>query len=425
MTQPTQASEAKEPLYRPEALAYLGTRSFGQISIRQPLSLRLLTVGFVLIMLVMVLFVISNEYARKETVLGYLRPEPALIRVTTPAQGLVERIFTVAGSPVAVGDALLEISNERSMSSGENAGSVMLAELEAQRRRLQQELANINRQATLEQERNDNRHTLLQASMEQIDRERELGESRLQLAEEELAAAATLVANNYITESGLRQLQEQVLSAATALNNVEQRGQSLRIDLDEVRYLIDNTPLAREGQANRLRNELSELARRITDIESVATLLIRAPVAGTITALNTSVGDAVSGGRQLLTIIPDGAVLEARLMIPSRAAGFVDVGQPVRLMYDSFPYQKFGTYPGTVTAISEAALAPNTLSSPINPQEPVFVASVSIDETTVAAFGSERPLQADMLLTADIVLARRSLLDWMLEPFYTLRGRGE
>jgi hypothetical protein len=28
-----------------------------------------------------------------------------------------------------------------------------------------------------------------------------------------------------------------------------------------------------------------------------------------------------------------------------------------------------------------------------------------------------------MILTADIVLAKRSIFDWMLEPLYTLRGR--
>ena len=417
-------TDSTEPLYRPEALAYLGTRSFGRVDIRQPLSLRLLTAGFVLVMVAAALFISRNEYARKETVTGYLRPEPALVRVTTPAPGVVERILAPPGSAVEAGAPLLELGNERRLSTGEDTADMMLTELQAQQRRLQQELAGMARRSRLERERQLNQQTMLEASLTQLERERGLAASTLQLAEEEYQAAEALAQGSYITNSELRRLRQQVLAADTALGGTEQRIQGVRIELEDVRYLLDNTPLARADQANRLRNELSDLARQITDLKSLSGLLIRAPVTGTVTALNTSVGEAVAPGRPLLTVIPAGAVLEARLMIPSRAAGFVEVGQQVRLMYDSFPYQKFGTYPGTVTAVSEAALVPGSFDGPLSPIEPMFIADVSLAEPTVAAYGGRRLLQPDMLLTADIVLAKRSLLDWLLEPFYTLRGRG-
>ena len=416
--------KSDEPLYRPEALAYLGMRSFGQVSVRQPMSLKLLTGGFVLAMLAAVLFVTGSEYARKETVAGYLHPVPDLVRVTAPGPAVVERILTAPGREVAAGEPLLELGNSRPLSSGLDAAELMLQELEAQQSRLRQELDSLQRQSALERQRQLGRQALLQTSLQQSEEERRLAAHRLQLAEQELEAAMPLAQQDYITESDLRRLQEGVLAAATALNGTEQRHQSLRMELEDVRYLLDNSPLAGEDRAGRLRNELSELARQRADLSSLSGRLLRAPLAGTVTALNTGVGETVGPGRALLTIIPVDAVLTARLLVPSRAAGFVEAGQAVRLMYDSFPYQKFGTYPGTVTGVSEAALAPGSLDGPVSPAEPVFIARVALAEQTVAAFGGRRPLQPDMLLSADIVLAQRSLLDWMLEPFYSLRGRG-
>jgi membrane fusion protein len=92
-------------------------------------------------------------------------------------------------------------------------------------------------------------------------------------------------------------------------------------------------------------------------------------------------------------------------------------------MYDGFPYQRFGTQSGTIISISDAAISPGELAGPLQIQEPVFVAKVALDKGTITAYGEERPLQTDMLLTADIVQAKRSILDWILDPLYALRGR--
>ena len=60
-----------------------------------------------------------------------------------------------------------------------------------------------------------------------------------------------------------------------------------------------------------------------------------------------------------MTLLPDGASLLAELFVPSRAIGFVEPGQRVRLMVDAFPYQRFGTLGGRVETVSQAVLSPN------------------------------------------------------------------
>ena len=40
------------------------------------------------------------------------------------------------------------------------------------------------------------------------------------------------------------------------------------------------------------------------------------------------------------------------------------------------------------------------------------------------AFGKKIPLQPDMLLRADIILERRTLVDWILSPLLSARIQG-
>ena len=41
----------------------------------------------------------------------------------------------------------------------------------------------------------------------------------------------------------------------------------------------------------------------------------------------------------------------------------------------------------------------------------------------MAALGKEIPLRPGMLVNADILLERRTLLEWLFEPVLQLRGR--
>jgi len=62
-------------------------------------------------------------------------------------------------------------------------------------------------------------------------------------------------------------------------------------------------------------------------------------------------------------LAPDGVPLEAELLIPSAAVGFVRAGQRVALRYEAFPYQKFGLQGGRVRQISQSALSQAEIST--------------------------------------------------------------
>ena len=109
-------------------------------------------------------------------------------------------------------------------------------------------------------------------------------------------------------------------------------------------------------------------------------------------------------------------MLQAELFVPTRAAGFVRDGQRVRVLYEAFPYQNFGTYGGRIVKVSHTVLTAADTSAPVELREPAYRVTAALDRPDVDAYGDKIPLQPDMLVRADIILDRRTLMNWLLNP---------
>jgi membrane fusion protein len=124
-----------------------------------------------------------------------------------------------------------------------------------------------------------------------------------------------------------------------------------------------------------------------------------------------------------MTITPAGAALVAEVYVPSRAIGFIKPGQAVRLLYDAFPYQRFGPAAGTVQAVSATVLYPQEVQAAMRIDEPVYRVVVQLAQQVMPAFGRSMNLSPGMALSADIVLEQRSFAEWLFEPILAMRGR--
>jgi len=161
---------------------------------------------------------------------------------------------------------------------------------------------------------------------------------------------------------------------------------------------------------------LSTIEQRIAEIKGRSAYVIRAPTAGRVSTLQATVGQNADPQQLQLEIIPKDAVLQAALFLPTRAVGFVEPGQAIRIMYDAFPYQHFGTYRGTVVNVSQTILTTSDAAGPIKLTEPSYRVTAALEKLAIDAYGRTVPLQPDMYLKADIVLEKRSLMSWLANP---------
>ena len=102
--------------------------------------------------------------------------------------------------------------------------------------------------------------------------------------------------------------------------------------------------------------------------------------------------------------MPDGDVLEAELLVPARAIGFINPGQSVHLSYDTFPFQQFGFARGSVRTVSRTFLKPDEIVGPMLLREPSYRVAVALERQTIRAYGAELPLEPDLQLQAEPVI---------------------
>jgi multidrug efflux pump subunit AcrA (membrane-fusion protein) len=106
--------------------------------------------------------------------------------------------------------------------------------------------------------------------------------------------------------------------------------------------------------------------------------------------------------------------LQAELMVPQRGLALLRAGQLVKLRYDAFPFQRFGVRHATLRWISPSASLQSADGS--------VRAIADVDEQMLRINGDRRALLPGMAGQAVIVVGRRTLASYAMEP---LRSIGE
>jgi membrane fusion protein len=409
-------------LFRPEALDFQQhQRQWGEVVLLQPLSLKVMAWFITAVTVFALVFLFMAQYARKETVRGYLTPTAGTAKIFTPRQGTIRTVHVKEGQHVQQGQPLLTIATDQIAADGEDVDAAILDTLTHQRDLLTQQIAAQEERTVSERNRLATLTRGMEAEIAQLEAQIALQRERIQLSQDLALAAAQLNAKGHMPEAAYQQRQEALLQQKQTLSSLNQKLAEQRNQLAETRYALEQLPAVMAERAQDLRNELSDTKQRLAEINGRRAFVIRTPIAGRVATLQTTVGQPAEPQRLQLEIIPEGSVLEAELFVPTRAIGFVQPGQKVRILYDAFPYQSFGTYSGRITRISQTILKGSDISAPVTLQEPAYKVTVALDRPDIDAYGQKMPLQADMLLRADIILARRSLMSWLTDPLLSAR----
>lgn len=409
-------------LFRQEAIDFQQyNRHWGQVALLQPLSTKIITWFIVAAVTIIVTFLFLAQYSRKETVIGYLMPTAGTAKIFASQQGTIREIFVKEGQEVEERQPLLAIDTSQIAANGQDVNVSILSTLESHRNRLTPQIA-------AEQERTKSEQARLTASIggleaeiyelqAQIDNQHE----RIRVSDVLVSNVAGLRARGLMTEPEYRQRELAALDQKQKLNSLNQQIAAKQNQLTETRYSLEQLPTVMEGKIQSLRSELATTEQRIAEVSGRRAYVIRAPAAGRISTLQATVGQFADPRLLQMEIIPNERVLQAELFVPTRAIGFVRAGQHVRILYEAFPYQQFGAYGGRVSKVSQTILTKSDASGPIELKEPAYKVTAELDRPDIDAYGKKIPLQADMLLRADIILEKRLLISWLLDPLLSVR----
>ncbi len=170
---------------------------------------------------------------------------------------------------------------------------------------------------------------------------------------------------------------------------------------------------------------------------------LRAPISGFVQQLGvTTVGQVVSGGQVLMTIVPLDAPIEVEAMILNQDIGFVEVGQDAVVKVEAFPFTRYGTIEGKVVRVSRDAVDENqvgnlgdaqsaiakspggrTTGSSSRAQNLVFPTTVALKQRAISIEGKQIPLSPGMAVTAEIRTGERRVIDYVLSPLSAATSR--
>jgi len=414
-----------DSLFRQEALDASRHKLMGSVSLYSP-PYRWLMVGVVTaIALATAAFLAFGSYTKRERVSGQLLPSAGLLAATPPVSGTVAEIRVREGQAVQQGAELMVVSAEVATRLGgtrERIGE----QLRLQRAGLEadqsgQEVLRLETERGLRTREGLLRDQLAQVELQHVHRSRQAD-----LARRELDKLQSMREQGYASNTQVAQQEAALLEAQARLQDLARQRLELTQQRDAVRQQLRELPLTARNQRNDVARRLADVDQLLAENEARRAVILRAPQAGVVAALLAKPGQVVNAGQSVVSLLPQGAPLQAQLMVPSRAIGFVRPDARVVLRYEAYPFQKFGQQFGRVSEVSRTALSPQEVAAQTgrpNVSEQHYRVLVTLDRQDVMAYGKPEPLRPGMALEADVLIDRRRLFEWVLEPLYALGRR--
>jgi membrane fusion protein len=410
-------------LFRAEVLQAQRGQWMGAINLATPLGFIWWALLAAALGAAIVLFLVFGHYTRRAEVTGQLTPSAGILTLSAKTTGTVARTMVHEGEQVEAGQPLIEVSADLVSASMGDTRAVVSARLRAQEAQVRTTMANLQPQADAQAMDLHARIGMLQAQARQIDGQLTLQRQQAETTAHLLKKAEPLHQRGIISTVEFDKYQATALSQQAGIKTLRRQRLDTQQQLSALQAKLKQLPLDTAAKANQLRGQLAQLDAQLAQNEAARGTVLRAPLAGIVSTLLAKAGQTVADGQPVLSIVPRGAKLEAQLLVPSSAIGFVTPGNQVVLRYRAYPYQKFGQQYGKVVQVSRSALGHAEASKLLgrNVAIPLYRVLVALDHQTIDAYGKPEGLKPGMALDADILLDRRTLWQWVFEPLYGLR----
>jgi HlyD family secretion protein len=415
-----------------------------------------------LLILVLVLAALAWAWFAKADVLvkapGVLAPKADIRRVYVPIDGELVDIYVNEGLPVKSGDIVARINARGAI---ESASKVLEANLQLDRAQL--EFDNFPNKKQLMETKAEALRKKLEFQQQKHNRRMAEGIFKLAGAQrarlQEMQAALTqaqrlednalleyekyerlskLAGGGGVSKSQVRQKNSVFLDAKAKTQAAQAKLTTLEFEigktladadaefaastqeLAELRIQFESTIREIGQEQKKLEFQLrsariaAEAAKRVSfdNFDENNFLKIFSPVTGVVTEVpKDQRGDKIGSNRPLLSVAPSESEKIVNIDIAESDRGFLAQGLAVKLKFNAFPYQRYGSIEGILEYIS-----PNVVKREQS-GPPTYLGRVRLLKDSVTVNGAETPLRYGMGAVAEIVVRERRLIDLALEPF--------
>lgn len=286
-----------EPLFRPEVVAENQTQWLGTVLLTPRLSYQFFTAFAVLAASAIVALLMLADYTRKARIKGWLVPQQGLIRVYTPQAGVVTQLDVHEGAEVSQGEPLLRLSAERQSASLGGTQTEIVRQLAARRDSLAEERLRYERLQAQQIQTLTERLQALRLEADQLEREMALQETRMRLARKTEKRRKQLRRRGLISDQQVQQAEEFRLDQDARYHALERRRLATMQGHLVLESELRDLPLKAQAQVANIERNIAEVGQQLAEAEARREIVISAPQAGTVTAIQSEWGGAVSTPR--------------------------------------------------------------------------------------------------------------------------------
>ncbi|RXG91458.1 HlyD family type I secretion periplasmic adaptor subunit [Bradyrhizobium vignae] len=154
-------------------------------------------------------------------------------------------------------------------------------------------------------------------------------------------------------------------------------------------------------------------------------IVLRAPADAVVLEIaNRTVGSVVREAETLFLLVRRDAQLQAEVNVDGKDIGQLAIGQRVRIKFEAFPFQKYGTATGEVRVISQDSFSPDPkVEGARRASSPYYRVLVDLRDTHLRLPPEHLQLIPGMAVTAEMKVGKRTVISYFLYPL--LRGLDE
>lgn len=411
-----------ENLFRQEVTEHRRAKLDGNVSLIQPTSFKYLTFLLVAITVSSLIFLSLGKYSRKEQVTGTLLPDKGIVKIRAQQTGVISELFVTEHQTVKAGEALIKIKSEKFGESGFEANESLIQQYQFQIDSLTKQVSKKKEQSKLQQEDLNNSLRNLNQELEQITSTQALLNKRININNEIKSQIRELSQTGYASELEFKRQNDSILLLEQQRLGLETDSLATVREIAQTKNRLKTSAIEHGLEIANLEEQLNETKLNLSRAKQQKVTEIVSPIDGVVTGILAEQGSLTDLQNSLLSIVPANSELIAQLFVPTSAIGFVEEGQKVKLRYRAFPYEKFGIYQGEIIEASKTVILPSESNDASALNLPSYRVKVRLESQFVTAYGKQFALRPDMQIDADIIIEQRSLLRWLFDPIFSLKG---
>jgi adhesin transport system membrane fusion protein len=240
-------------------------------------------------------------------------------------------------------------------------------------------------------------------------------EKEMALVQKQIAINEPLVKKRIVPEVDFLKLQRDANNVQQALTTTRHKITTTRAMIDEARNKLEEAELAFANRAKEELNSIEAQMQRIKESQAalrdqVSRTLVRSPVEGIVKRLYiTTVGGVVTPGMKMMDILPTGDSLLVEVKVHPRDIAFLYPDQRAVIKVTAYDFAIYGGLTGKVVRIS-----PDSINEADG--KTYYQVWIETDKTFLGTVENPLKLIPGMVVNAEIVTGKKSILDYILKP---------